>query len=54
MIKTQIKIASPNHFANTLSVGMAYEFREGARIIGTGRIEFILNDKLKKSADKND
>ncbi|MDH5379722.1 MAG: hypothetical protein OEW75_02650 [Cyclobacteriaceae bacterium] len=49
-IKAKIKIVSPDHFAHTLSEGMAFEFREGATTIGTGKIEYIVNEKLEKPA----
>ena len=52
-VKAKIKILSPDYFANTLIEGMDFEFREGARIIGTGKIEYIVNDKLGKPAGNN-
>lgn len=42
----KIKILSPDSFANQLTEGMIYEFREGATVIGTGKILVIVNDKL--------
>ena len=44
-----IRIISVEHFENTLTEGMTFEFREGSRIIGTGKIIAILNDKLIKA-----
>jgi hypothetical protein len=29
---------------------MQFEFREGARVIGTGEIKYIVNDKLEKAS----
>lgn len=47
-VEAIIEIISVEHFENTLTEGMTFEFREGSRIIGTGKITVILNDKLKK------
>lgn len=47
-VDAKIKILSPNYFADCLTEGMTFEFREGATIIGTGRIKHIINDKLEK------
>ena len=44
----KIKILSPDYFTNQLTEGMIYEFREGATVIGTGKILVIVNDKLEK------
>ncbi len=49
-VEASIKIISVKHFENTLTEGMIFEFREGSRIIGTGKITDILNDKLKKAS----
>ncbi|MEP3447812.1 MAG: hypothetical protein ABJN61_11720 [Flavobacteriaceae bacterium] len=49
-VKAKIKILSPDHFAHTLTEGMEFEFRDGATIIGTGKIEYIVNEKLEKPA----
>ena len=49
-VKAKIKILSPDHFANTLTEGIEFEFREGAKIIGKGKIEYIVNEKLEKPA----
>ena len=49
-VKAKIKILSPDRFAHTLSEGMEFEFKEGATIIGTGKIEYIINDKSEKPA----
>ena len=52
-VDAEIKIPSVDYFANTLTVGMEFEFREGPVIIGTGKIKHIINDKLKKQAGNN-
>lgn len=52
-VKAKIKILSPNYFAHTLTEGMEFEFREGPTIIGTGKIEYIVNEKLEKPAGNN-
>jgi hypothetical protein len=49
-VNAKIKILSPDFFAGSLTEGMAFEFREGAKIIGTGQIKDIVNDKLEKPA----
>jgi len=49
-VKAKIKILSPDHFANTLTEGMEFEFREGKTIIGKGKIEYIVNEKLARPA----
>lgn len=48
-VEAAIRILSVEHFANRLTEDMAFEFREGSRIIGTGIITNILNTKLKKA-----
>lgn len=48
-VEAKIKILSVDHFANCLTEGMEFEFREGYKIIGTGIIKKILNYKLKKA-----
>jgi len=47
--EAKIKIFSPDYFANSLTEGMNFEFREGATLIGTGKIKHIINDKLEKA-----
>lgn len=49
-VEVAIRILSVEHFANTLAEGMAFEFREGSKIIGTGIIANILNDSLQKAS----
>lgn len=45
-ITAQITILSPSFFQNKLSVGLGFEFREGHKVIGTGKILEILNKEL--------
>ncbi len=47
-IEAEIKILSVDYFTNKLTERMNFEFREGAKLIGTGIIKHIINDKLKK------
>jgi len=47
-VRAYIKIISTNYFHKSLREGMEYEFSEGQRVIGTGRIITILNLDLKK------
>lgn len=49
-VDAEIKILSVDFFANSLTEGMEFEFREGLAIIGTGKIKHIINDKLKKAS----
>lgn len=49
-VEAAIRIISVEHFENTLTEGMTFEFREGSRVIGTGKITDILNDKLIKAS----
>lgn len=48
-VEAEIRILSSDLFTNKLSENMEFEFREGARVVGTGRIVQILNDELKKA-----
>ena len=48
-VKASIKIISVDYFANKLEEGMIFEFSEGPRIIGTGKIISVLNPKLLKT-----
>ncbi|WP_276373968.1 hypothetical protein [Chryseolinea sp. H1M3-3] len=50
IVDAKIKILSPDYFAGCLTEGMEFEFREGATIIGTGEIKYIVNGKLKKAS----
>lgn len=49
-VDAKIKILSPDYFAGCLTEGMQFEFREGATVIGTGEIKYIVNDKLEKAS----
>jgi len=49
-VDAKIKILSPDYFAGSLTEGMHFEFREGATVIGTGEIKYIVNDKLEKAS----
>jgi translation elongation factor EF-Tu-like GTPase len=43
IISAEIALISPQFFRGKLYVGLDFEFREGARIIGNGRIIKIVN-----------
>jgi elongation factor Tu len=45
-VKAEITMASPGIFRGRLSEGMAFGFREGSRVIGTGMVIEILNGEL--------
>ena len=49
-VEAEIRIISVEHFAGQLKEKMNFDFREGSRIIGTGRIKHILNDKLRQAS----
>ncbi len=49
-VVASLRIIAVEHFSNRLTEGMPFEFREGSRIIGTGKITDILNNKLKKAS----
>ena len=49
-VDAKIKILSADYFAGCLIEGMQFEFREGATVIGTGVIKYIVNDKLEKAS----
>jgi hypothetical protein len=49
-VDAKIKLLSSGYFAGCLTLGMEFEFREGAKIIGTGEIKYIVNDKLEKAS----
>lgn len=53
-VDAEISIIGMDYFANKLKEGMEFEFREGARVIGTGKIKLIINDKLRKTNDLGD
>lgn len=47
-VETEITILSVDYFAGKLEEGMTFFFCEGAKIIGTGIINQIINSKLQK------
>lgn len=49
-VKASIKILSVHFFENSLTEGMAFEFREGRNVIGTGKLLAVLNPRLKKAS----
>ena len=49
-VNAKIRILSVDYFANKLTEGMQFEFREGDKIIGAGLIKQIINERLKKPA----
>jgi translation elongation factor EF-Tu-like GTPase len=48
-ITAEIAIISVEFFKHQLSEGMSFEFREGSRIIGTGKILKVLNPQIVNS-----
>jgi Elongation factor Tu C-terminal domain len=49
-VEAEIKIISVDYFAGQLTDKMKFDFREGSKIIGTGQIKHILNDKLRQAS----
>jgi len=49
-VEAEIKIISVDQFAGQLNEKMNFDFREASRIIGTGQIKHILNDKLRQAS----
>lgn len=47
-VEAEITLMSPQFFENKLSVGLKFEFIEGSKIIGIGKILKIKNEILKK------
>ena len=47
-VTAEIKILSVDYFAHKLTENMKFDFREGSKIIGTGVIIKIINEKLRK------
>lgn len=47
-VEAEIRIISADYFTGKLKEKMKFDFREGAKIIGTGQIKHIVNDKLKQ------
>ena len=52
-VLAKIKVVSPHFFVDNLEEGMKFEFREGDRIIGTGELKNIINDRLEKKPAGN-
>ena len=48
-VDAKIKLFSPDYFTESLIKDMEFEFREGATVIGTGKIKYIINYKLEKA-----
>lgn len=51
-VDAEIKILGVEHFAGSLYEGLVFDFKEGERIIGTGKITSILNEKLKSKTEE--
>ncbi len=49
-VTAEIQLLSPDFYENELTDGMGFEFLEGSRIIGTGEIKQIINERLKKAS----
>jgi hypothetical protein len=49
-VEAEIKILAVEHFAGQLKDKMKFEIREGLRIVGTGQIKHIVNDKLRQAS----
>lgn len=47
-IKAKIKILAVDHFSNSLTEGMNFGFWEGSKLIGKGKISYIVNSRLEK------
>lgn len=47
-VDAEITLLSIDHLENKLIKGMTFEFIEGMRVIGSGKIKHIINDILKK------
>lgn len=46
-VEATIRLLVVECFANTLTEGMTFEFKEGSKIIGIGQIKHIVNEKLR-------
>ncbi len=49
-VEVEIQLLTPDFFENKLTEGMNFEFREGSKIIGTGEIKLIINERLMKAS----
>jgi translation elongation factor EF-Tu-like GTPase len=45
-VKAEISLLSSEFLKNSLKTGLVFEFREGSKIMGTGKILEILNKEL--------
>jgi len=50
IVRAEIKVLSPHFFQNQLEIGMEFNFNEGAKIIGTGRVLEVVNQMLKRAS----
>lgn len=48
-VEAEMRIISVEHFTGQFKNKMNFDFREGSRIIGTGQIKHIVNDKLRQA-----
>jgi translation elongation factor EF-Tu-like GTPase len=46
-VRAEITLLATDYFKGTLYDGLEFEFKEGSRVIGTGRITKILNESLR-------
>lgn len=49
-VEAGVRIVSVEHFAGQLKDKMKFDFREGSRIIGTGQIKHVVNEKLRQAS----
>lgn len=47
-VLAKIKVISPHYFKGKLEEGILFEFREGATVIGIGKVQKIINASLEK------
>lgn len=48
-VDVEIELLTCEIFENKLTEGMDFEFIEASRIIGTGKVKIIINERLKKA-----
>ncbi|WP_298549293.1 hypothetical protein [uncultured Aquimarina sp.] len=48
IVIAEITVLSPQLFEGKLEIGMEFEFREGPRVIGTGKIMEVANKTLER------
>ncbi|MBE9603224.1 hypothetical protein IM797_28235, partial [Pedobacter sp. MC2016-24] len=46
-VDAEIRILAVDHFSGCLYEGLTFDFKEGDRLIGTGVIKQVINDKLR-------